>query len=102
MPAEIHHRDPKEQSDDELHDILTHIQRESYPERYRAVRDEYARRHGELVNGRPLDEYFDQLRRKRPFAQRSRLKKRILVGLALFGLATLAIRALIFVYSKAR
>jgi hypothetical protein len=102
MPSEISHRDPREQSDDELYDILTHIDRAGHPERYRAIRDEYARRHGELVNGQRLDDYFDQLRRKRPFAQRSRLKKRILLGLALFGLATLAIRAAIFVFSNAR
>jgi hypothetical protein len=102
MSIEISHRDPKEQSDDELYDILLHIDRHAYPERYQAVRDEYAHRHGEVVNGQRLDDYFDRLRRRRPFAQRSRLKKRILVGLALWGLAMLLVRAVIFVYSKAR
>jgi hypothetical protein len=102
MQIAITHRDPKDQSDDELHDILTHIRREDYPDRYQAVRDEYVRRHGELVNGRPLDDYFAQRRSKRPFAQRSRLKKRILLGLALFGLAMLVLRAAVFVLARAR
>jgi hypothetical protein len=91
-----------EQSDDELHDILTHIDRQAYPERYQKVRDEYVRRHGDLVNGTPVDEYFDRIRRKRPFAERKVLKKRILIALALWSLVMLAVRAVSYLSSHMR
>ncbi len=103
MPSsELSPRDPAEQSDDELCDILTHIDREAYPERYRKVRDEYVRRHGDRVNGMPVDAYFDEARRKRPFADRSRFRRRILIALAVWSLVMLAVRAISYLSSHTR
>ncbi len=93
-------RDPKEHSDDDLDDMLTHIDREAYPERYQQLRDEYVRRHGDRVNGQPVDEYFDRARHERPFAERSRFKKRILIAFAVWSLLMLAVRAVIYLTSQ--
>jgi hypothetical protein len=84
------------QSDDELFDILTHIDRHQFPERYSVVRDEFARRQGTTINGQPLDDYFDGIRRKRPLATRSTLRKKMLIGLAVWSLAMLALRAVMY------
>jgi hypothetical protein len=89
-----------EHTDDELYDILTHIDRDAYPARYREVRDEYVRRHGALVNGRPVDDYFDRARLHRPFAERSRFKKKLLVALAVWSLLMLALRAVLYLRSR--
>lgn len=94
--------DPKEQSDDELDDMLMHIDRQAYPERYRVLREEYVRRHGDRVNGQPVDDYFDRSRHERPFAERSRFKKRMLVALAVWSLLMLAVRAVIYLTSQRR
>jgi hypothetical protein len=98
-PAKATLHEPSEQSDDELYDILIHIDREAYPARYQAVRDEYVRRHGDRVNGQPVDGYFDDARRERPFAERRRWKRRVLVALAIWSLIMLAIRAVQFLSS---
>jgi hypothetical protein len=95
-------RDPKEQSDDELDDMLTHIDRQAFPERYRSLRDEYVRRHGDLVNDQPVDAYFDKARRERPFAERSRFKRRVLIALAVWSLVMLAARAIAYLSSQWR
>ncbi len=92
-------RAPKEQSDDELDDMLMHIDRSAYPERYAALRGEYVRRHGDRVNGQPVDEYFDRARHERPFAERSRFKKRLLIAFAVWSLLMLAVRAVIYLTS---
>ncbi len=89
--------DLSSRSSDELYDILLHIDPAQSPVRYRAVRDEYGRRHGRTVHGRSLDEYFEAARRERPFAARSQFKKRVLIALALWGLAMLLVRAVLFV-----
>jgi hypothetical protein len=89
-------RAPADQSDDELYDILVHIDRRANPERYQSVRDEYVRRHGEKINGHPVDAYFDRARLERPFAERSRFKKRMLLGLAIWSLFMLALRGVIY------
>jgi hypothetical protein len=103
MPSsELSPRDPAEQSDDELCDILAHIDREAFPKRYQKVRDEYVRRHGDRVNGVLVDAYFDRARRNRPFAERSRFKKRILIALAVWSLIMLAVRAISYLSSHAR
>jgi len=86
-------------SDDELFDILTHIDRQQVPERYAEVRDEFARRHGATIKGQKLDDYFDKARRNRPFAERSTFKKKILIGLALWSLAMLIVRAVLYLRS---
>lgn len=86
-------------SDDELYDILTHIDRQQAPQRYAAVRDEFARRHGPTLKGQPLDAYFDQARRNRPLAERSTLKRKILIGFAIWGLAMLIVRAVLYLRS---
>ena len=83
-------------TDDELEDILTHIDRAQAPERYRAVRDEFARRHGPTLKGQTLDDYFDRVRRNRPFAARSNFKRKLLLGLAIWSLAMLALRAVMY------
>jgi len=95
-------RDPKEQSDDDLDDMLMHIDREAYPDRYRVLRDEYVRRHGERVNGQPVDAYFDRARHERPFAERSRFRKRVLIALALWSLVMLTVRAIAYLSSQWR
>jgi hypothetical protein len=86
-------------SDDELYDILTHIDRQLAPERYIAVRDEFARRHGATIKGQSLDDYFDQARLNRPFAERSTFKKKILIGFAIWSLAMLVVRAALYLRS---
>jgi hypothetical protein len=86
-------------SDDELYDILTHIDRELAAERYQAVRDEYARRHGATIKGQSLDDYFDQARLNRPFAERSTFKKKVLIGFAIWSLAMMLVRAVIYLRS---
>lgn len=91
--------DLADRSDDELYDILTHIDRQQVPQRYAAVRDEFARRHGPTLRGQQLDAYFDQARRNRPFAERSTLKKKILIGFAIWGLAMLIVRAVLYLRS---
>lgn len=90
---------PSEESDDALHDILIHTDRMAYPARYQEVRDELVRRHGDRVNGRPIDDYFDEARRARPFAERRRWRRRVLVALAIWSLIMLAIRAIQFLSS---
>jgi hypothetical protein len=86
-------------SDDELYDILTHIDRHQVPERYAAVRDEFARRHGATIKGQNLDDYFDHTRLNRPFAERSTFKKKILIGFAIWSLAMLVVRAVLYLRS---
>jgi len=86
-------------SEDELYDILTHIDRQQVPERYQAVRDEFARRHGATIKGQSLDDYFAHVRRNRPFAERSTFKKKLLIGLALWSLAMLLVRAVMYLRS---
>jgi hypothetical protein len=83
-------------TDDELYDILTHIDRRVVPERYVAARDEFARRHGATIRGQTLDDYFERARRSRPFAVRSTLKKKILVAIAIWSLAMLVLRAVMY------
>lgn len=95
-------RDPKEQSDDDLDDMLMHIDREAHPERYRSLRDEYVRRHGDRVNGQPVDAYFDRARHERPFAERSRFRRQVLIALAVWSLVMLAVRALAYLSSHWR
>jgi len=87
-------------SDDELYDILTHIDRQLVPERYVAVRDEYVRRHGNTIKGQPIDDYFERARRNRPFAARRNFKKKIFVGLALWSLAMLLLRGILYLQSQ--
>jgi hypothetical protein len=97
MPTTIDdNSDLSSRSDDELYDILLHIDPAQASSRYRAVRDEYARRHGGSMHGRSLDDYFEKIRRKRAFSQRSQFKKKVLVALALWGLAMLLVRAVLF------
>jgi len=86
-------------SDDELYDILTHIDRQKVPQRYVEVRDEFARRHGPTLKGQQLDAYFDQARRNRPFAERSNWKRKILIGFAIWSLAMLIVRAVLYLRS---
>jgi hypothetical protein len=98
MPTTIDdHSDLPGRSDDELHDILLHIDPAQAPARYRAVRDEYARRHGSTMHGRSFEDYFERARRKRAFSNHSQLKKRVLIALALWGLAMLLVRAVLYV-----
>ncbi len=87
---------PAEQTDDELYDVLTHIDREAYPERYQAIRDEFVRRHGDRINGRPVDDYFDHARIERPFAERSGCRKKVLIGLAVWSLFMLVVQAVLY------
>ena len=91
--------DVASRSDDELYDILTHIDRHQAAERYRAVRDEFARRHGSTIKGQSLDDYFDGARPHRPFAKHFAFKKKILVGLAIWSLAMLLVRAVLYLRS---
>lgn len=93
-------RQPNEHSDDELYDILAHIDREAQPDRYQLLRDEYVRRHGDRVNGKPVDAYFQRTRHDRPLAERSRFKRRMLVALAIWSLVMLAIKALVYLSSQ--
>ena len=86
-------------SDDEIFDILTHIDRQQAPERYVAVRDEFARRHGPTIKGQTLDDYFDRARLNRPFAVRSTFRKKVLIGLAIWSLAMLLVRAVMYLRS---
>jgi hypothetical protein len=86
-------------SDDELYDTLTHIDRQQVPERYAAIRDEFARRHGSTIKGQPIDDYFDRVRQNRPFAERSTIKKKILIGIAIWSLTMLLIRAVLYLRS---
>ena len=98
MPTTIQdNSDLSSRSDDELCDILLHIDPAQAAARYRAARDEYARRHGSAIHGRSLDDYFAEARRKRPFAERSQFKKKVLIALALWGLAMLLVRAVLYV-----
>jgi hypothetical protein len=83
-------------SDDDLFDILTHIDRRLAAERYVAARDEFARRHGPRIKGQSLDDYFDRARQSRPFAARSTFKKKMLIGLAVWSLALLLLRAVMY------
>jgi len=83
-------------TDDELYDILIHVDRQQAAQRYAAVRDEFARRHGPTIKGQPLDDYFDRARRDSPFAARSNFKRKILIGLAIWSLAMLALRAVMY------
>jgi hypothetical protein len=86
-------------SDDELYDILIHIDRQQAPERYLAVRDEFARRQGSTIKGQSLDDYFERARRNRPFAERSTFKKKMLIGFAIWSLAMLLVRAVLYLRS---
>jgi len=88
--------DVASRTDDELYDILIHIDRQQAAGRYAAVRDEFARRHGSTIKGQTLDDYFDRARRERPFAARSNFKRKILIGLAIWSLAMLALRAVMY------
>jgi hypothetical protein len=98
MPTTIEdHSDLSSRSDDELYDILLHIDPAQAGMRYRAAREEYARRHGRTIHGRSLDDYFAKARRQRPFGERSQFKKKILIALALWGLAMLVVRAVLYV-----
>jgi len=90
---------PPEQSDDELYDNLMHVDRQAYPERYQAVRDEYIRRFGDRVNGRPIDDHVEHARRARPSTKSRRWQRRLLVVLAVGSLLMLAIRAIQFLLS---
>lgn len=87
-------------SDDELYDILTHIDRHQVPERYLAVRDEFARRHGATIKGQPIDDYFDHARQRRPFAEHSTFKRKILIGIAIWSLAMMLVRAVIYLRAQ--
>jgi hypothetical protein len=91
--------DPAQYSDDELFDILTHIDRGAYPNRYQVIRDEYVRRHGDRVNGQSVDDYFDHARLERPFAERARFKKRVLLVLAVWSLLMLVVKAVTYLRS---
>jgi hypothetical protein len=98
MPTTIDdNSDLSSRSDDELYDILLHIDPAQAATRYCAARDEYARRHSRTMHGRSLDDYFEKARRKRAFSSRSQFKKRVLVALALWGLAMLLVRAVLYV-----
>jgi hypothetical protein len=88
--------DLRKLSDEQLVDILTHIDRESYVERYEAVRDEYARRYGAIIDGRSIDDYFDEARLKRPFTEMSVFRKKLLIGLLAWSALMLAIKGIIF------
>jgi hypothetical protein len=92
-------RNPGQHSDDELYDILAHMDRDAHPDRYQVLRDEYVRRHGDRVNGKAVDAYFARTRRARPVAERSRFKRRVLIALAVWSLVMLAIRALVYLSS---
>jgi len=92
-------RAPSEHSDDELDDMLTHVDREAYPDRYLSLRNEYVRRHGDRVNGQPVDAYFDRVRLQRPFAERSRSRRRLLIALAVWSLFMLALRGIAYLSS---
>lgn len=101
MPTTIDdHSDLAERSDDELFDILTHVDPHEAPGRYRALRAEFVRRHGAVVRGQTVDAYLERIRRKRPLAERSRFRKRVLIALALWALAMLLVRAILFVRTR--
>lgn len=101
MPITIDdHSDLAERSDDELFDILTHIDPHEVPGRYRAARLEFVRRHGPVVRGQTVDAYFEKARRERPLAERSRFRKRILVALAVWALAMLLVRAILYLRTQ--
>lgn len=100
MPTTIDtHPDLEERSDDELHDILMHIDRSEEPGRYRAARAEFIRRHGASIQGRGVDEYLAQARRRPTFAERARFRRKLLIALALWALAMLLVRAALYVRS---
>lgn len=85
-----------------LLDILLHIQRERYPARYQAVRDEFVRRHGVTVEGMSVDDYFDRARRQRPFAERWTAQKRVLLAILAWSGLMLAIKGVLFIVALLR
>lgn len=88
--------------DDVLADIMVHVNREKYPDRYQAVRTELVRRHGSTVQGVPIDEYFDGARRQRPFAERSMVRKKILLALLAWSALMLMIKGVLYLIAEMR
>jgi hypothetical protein len=93
------HKDVERYSDSQLFDILTHVDRQKYPERYNAVRDEFTKRHGQTVDGVPVDQYFALARLNRPFAERWAFKKKVLLAVALWAAIMLAVRGVMYLVS---
>lgn len=89
-------------SDEDLTDILLHINREKYPERYGAVRDELVRRYGSTIEGVPVDEYFDDHRRRRPFTERAIAKRRWLKAVLIWGGFVLVVRGIVYLFFELR
>lgn len=98
-PPDLPSRPPAEQGDDELYDILIHVDRRAHPDRYQAARDEYVRRHGDRINGQPIDTYLARARLERPSAAKSRLERRVLVAVAFWSLFMLVLRAVHYLAS---
>lgn len=89
-------------TDEDLSDILLHINREKFPERYAAVRNEYARRYGATHDGRPIDEYLAAARQRRPFTERRVARLRILKVLLGWGALMLLLRGILYVVATLR
>ena len=87
-------------SDADLLDILTRMDREKYPQRYTAVRDEYARRHFPQIPSEQLDRHFEQEAMKRPFADKAVLHLGCLIIVLAFGLVSLLVRLVIYLVSR--
>lgn len=99
MTADGDEDDVARLSDAQLADILTHIDRERFVERYVAVRNEYARRLGLDAADPGLDERLDFARLHRPFVERSILYKTCLLILLAWVALMLAIRGIIYLVS---
>ena len=91
--------DIQKYSDDTLVDILTHIKREKYPQRYQMIRNEFVRRHGPTVDGVSIDDYFDRARLIRPFAERWTFKKKLLLVLLGWTALMLVVQGIIHIIS---
>jgi hypothetical protein len=86
-------------SDDDLLDILTRMDRERFPERYKAVRDEYSRRHRPPATSEELDRHFEKETTRRPFAERATLRLGCLVIVLACGLISLLVRLVMYLVS---
>ena len=93
------HEDCAGLSDDELEDILARMDRERFPERYKEVRNEYARRHPSLGSAASLDEHFEREAMRRPFIEKLSLHVGCILLLVAIALVSLIIRLVIYLGS---
>jgi hypothetical protein len=89
--------EPASYSDEDLEKVLLRVDpQRCAPERYKALCDEFAKRHGATIEGKTIEQYFAEARRTQPFRDGWTLRKRFLLILAGWGALMLVIRGLLY------